>query len=258
MNRCFKGVAYGAALALLQAGCISKQIPLGMGDPAVGVTVRWHGQSSVSIEDSVGRVVTIDPFDETVGYDVPSLRADAVLVTHDHFDHANLRIVRRRAGAFDIVEGTGTKTVAGDLSVQGIPSAHDAEDGALHGPNTIFAFTMGGLRIVHLGDIGQPALTPYQRSVIGEVDILFVPVGGFVTIGPIQAKAIVEQLRPGAVFPLHHGDIRFYKLAPVSDFTALFPPAQVVAPDAPSVQLKKSDLAPPVDVYVLKPSDTNY
>lgn len=229
-----------------------------MGDPEIGVTITWHGHSSFSIEDSLGRVVTIDPFDETVGYETPSLRADAVLLTHGHFDHHNLRVVHRRAGAFDIVEGTGTKTVAGDLSVQGIPSAHDAEDGDIHGPNTIFVFTMGGLRICHLGDIGQPSLTAYQRSLIGEVDVLFVPTGGFVTTGPAEAKAIVEQLRPGAVFPMHHGDIRFYRLAPVSDFTALFPKERVVAPETSSVQLRKSELASPPRIFILEPSPVNY
>lgn len=61
-----------------------------------------------------------------------------------------------------------------------------------------------GLYICHLGDFGQPALCPEQRQAIGEVDILFVPVGGGPTIGGVAAADLVRSLEARRADALPH------------------------------------------------------
>ena len=61
-----------------------------------------------------------------------------------------------------------------------------------------------GSRFCHLGDFGQAALRPEQQEAIGEVDVLFVPVGGGPTVGGEVAAAIVRTLRPRLVVPMHY------------------------------------------------------
>jgi L-ascorbate metabolism protein UlaG (beta-lactamase superfamily) len=85
------------------------------------------------------------------------------------------------------------------------------------------------------------------------VDVLFVPVGGVTTIGAKEARELVDLLRPGAVFPMHFGDIRFYKLAPVDDFVRLFDPDQVRRIDSSTVRIRASDLTDRPIVYILTP-----
>ena len=247
-----------AALAALAfVGCAVKPLPSDLGNPKWGVDITWHGHSCFTLEDSVGRTVTIDPFDETVGYGRLSLAADALLITHGHFDHSFRPAVKARAKDIDVVDrSTGTSTVAAGLVVTGISSAHDPEGGQVSGPNTMFLFQLGGLRCLHMGDLGSPKLTDFQRKLIGQVDVLFIPVGGVTTLGPRQAKALVDEIKPGAVFPMHYGDIRFYRLESVEAFAALFPPASLRREDGP-VRVRPTDLTDTPIVYILRPHARN-
>ena len=229
-----------------------------MGSPDWGVDITWHGQSCFTLRDSLGRTFVTDPFDETVGYGRLDLRADALLITHDHFDHNNRRAVKPRLRALDIVESTGAAVVGGGVAVTGLGSFHDAEDGGINGPNRIFTFVLGGIKFVHLGDLGQLALTEEQKKLIGPVDVLFIPVGGVTTIDARQAKMLIDELKPAVVFPMHYGESRFYRLAPVSLFLNMFPEADVRQLSDAHVRLRRSDFAGRPVVMTLKPTQRNY
>ena len=88
--------------------------------------------------------------------------------------------------------------------VVAIASEHDDAAGTKRGPNTIFCFALDGLRFCHFGDFGQSALRAEQRAAIGEVDVLFLPVGDGPTVGGERAAAIVRALRPRLVVPMHY------------------------------------------------------
>jgi L-ascorbate metabolism protein UlaG (beta-lactamase superfamily) len=173
------------------------------------VKVSWLGQSAFLLEAEV-RIV-IDPFGDVaplrgrgLRFDYPEIRdvtADLVLVTHEHLDHNAVEVVggtpatiRSTAGRFDSPAG----------EVVAVASEHDPVAGTQRGPNTIFSFTLGGLRVCHLGDLGQDELRPQQRAAIGAVDVLLVPVGDGPTIGGARAAAVVRDLEPGLVVPMHY------------------------------------------------------
>jgi L-ascorbate metabolism protein UlaG (beta-lactamase superfamily) len=88
--------------------------------------------------------------------------------------------------------------------VVGIASEHDAVAGTQRGPNTIFRFALDGTTFAHFGDFGQPALRPEQREALGAVDVLLLPVGGGPTIAPDAAAALVRELGPALVVPMHY------------------------------------------------------
>jgi L-ascorbate metabolism protein UlaG (beta-lactamase superfamily) len=60
------------------------------------------------------------------------------------------------------------------------------------------------MTVAHFGDFGQPALRPTQWEALGEVDVLFLPVGGGPTIAPDAAAELVGDLRPRLVVPMHY------------------------------------------------------
>jgi L-ascorbate metabolism protein UlaG (beta-lactamase superfamily) len=242
---------------LIFTGCVVKPLPMTTGNPKWGLDVTWNGQSCFTLKDSVDRTVVIDPFDDTVGYGTLRVFADALFITHHHFDHDNRRAVRPRLKNVDVMESTGTMTVANGLQVTGLASAHDKENGAINGPNTIFLFVIGGLRCVHMGDVGTPVLTDFEKKMIGKVDILFIPVGGVTTLNAQEAKQVVDELKPSIVFPMHYGNIRFYPLDPVERFTALFPKTQVQTLDSDHVRVRESDLTDKPVVYILHPTSNN-
>ncbi len=249
---------FAALSGLAFWGCLPKPIPTDPGNPEWGIDITWHGQSCFTLRDSIGRTLVIDPFDDTVGYGRLALRADAVLVTHAHFDHNNKAPVRARLRNLELVESSGTQVVAGQLSINGVDSFHDKHRGEIYGKNRMYGFYLGGMRVIHMGDFGEERVTEAQRFSTGAPDILFIPIGGFTTLNPREAKAIVDQLKPRAVFPMHYGNIRFYKLAEVKEFTDLFPSEQVKVVESSPFRIRQSDLTLKPVVYVLKPVNRNY
>ena len=171
--------------------------------------IRGYGQSAFLLRGE--HTVFIDPFGKMDGlaarglqFDYPPIEgveAELVLVTHEHGDHnavevigGSPQIVRSTAGRFDSPVG----------EVIGVASEHDDVAGTTRGPNTIFCFTLDGLRVCHFGDFGQAELRAAQKEAIGEVDVLFLPVGGGPTVGGEPAAAIVRALRPRLVVPMHY------------------------------------------------------
>ncbi|KGP77000.1 beta-lactamase [Desulfosporosinus sp. Tol-M] len=163
------------------------------------MNIRWLGHSCFLFTNQEGLTVLTDPFDEDVGYPVPHIQTDIVTVSHHHFDHDSVHVL---PGKPQIVDGEGPHNFSG-LSIQGTATFHDAAQGTKRGKNTLFSFTMDGVRIVHLGDLGH-LLTPDHLANVGNVDIACVPIGGFYTIDAEQAYQVVQQLNPKIVLPMHY------------------------------------------------------
>lgn len=202
--------------------------------------IIWNGHSCFTLQTAQGSIV-IDPFQDNYvpGCGVIRPVADAVFCSHGHNDH----------GCTEVVRLTG---VPHSVSVATVPSWHDEALGAKRGSNLIHIFSAEGMKAVHLGDLGCE-LNEDQLNAIGQPDILFVPVGGFYTIDAAQARAIVDQLSPRIVVPMHYKGEGFgYDvLTPVDNFLALCPgtvkvlsgnefevtpdtPAQVIVPALPN------------------------
>lgn len=163
------------------------------------VAVKWFGHACFLITSPGGVRILTDPFDASVGYQVPSVEADVVTVSHDHFDHNNVPAAR---GKPTVLRGKGEYRNGG-VRVYPVASFHDADGGAKRGMNTIFVMEVDGIRIVHMGDIGHD-LSQRQLDAIGRIDVLLVPVGGVYTIDAAGARRLVEMTSPRAVIPMHY------------------------------------------------------
>jgi L-ascorbate metabolism protein UlaG (beta-lactamase superfamily) len=176
--------------------------------------VEWYGQSAFRLSDPT-QTVAIDPFadmsalaDRGLQFDYPPIdgvRADLLLVTHEHVDHNGVEAID---GAPAILRSTAGRLESPIGEVLAIASEHDEAAGTARGPNTIFIFTLDGLRVCHFGDFGQCELREEQATAIGELDLLILPVGGGPTIGAEQAHAIVRRLQPTWVVPMHYRTAR--------------------------------------------------
>ena len=74
----------------------------------------------------------------------------------------------------------------------------------------------------HFGDLGCP-LSPAQKAELQGLDAAMVPVGGFYTIGPQEAKALLDDLRPKVFLPMHYrmGAVGLPAVGQVEDFLSL-------------------------------------
>lgn len=161
--------------------------------------IQWYGQACFKIQ-SGELVVAIDPYAKEIGLTPPRFRADVVLVTHGHRDHANSEAL---AGSPLVITGPGEYDVKG-ISVLGMETFHDAVAGKERGLNTAYQITMEEIRLLHLGDFGEQTMREETLDAIGAVDILMIPVGGVYTIDGARAAAIVRQIEPKIVIPMHY------------------------------------------------------
>lgn len=205
--------------------------------------IFWHGQSLFEIltipkKNSQIKIV-IDPFDESLGLKIPKLEADILLITHQHFDHNNKKIVK---GNFFLIEGPGEYEIK-NIFIQGIPSFHDNLKGKERGENTIYTIESEEIKICHLGDLGQKELTKEQLEKIGQVDILMIPIGGNYTISSKEALKIMSQIEPKITIPMHYflpkmkvkleGIEKFFKILGIKNLEPI-----------KKLSIKKKDLSP--------------
>lgn len=222
------------------------------------VKIRWLGHSGFSIQDPSGKTVLVDPWLEgnpkAPGGAAP--KADFLLVTHDHFDHAGdaVRLVKE-TGALAV----GIFEVIGDLKAKGVPAERLLNGGiGMNVGGTVFldgfSFTMtearhsctlgapvgyvittpSGATIYHAGDTGIFA----GMKLIGElhaIDVALLPIGSVFTMDFRQAATAAALLSPKAVIPMHYGT---------------FP---ILEPDARRFEAQMRTTAPHVRVVVLEP-----
>jgi L-ascorbate metabolism protein UlaG (beta-lactamase superfamily) len=204
--------------------------------------VEWYGQAAFRLTDGATTVV-IDPFDDLTPlkdrgrrWDYPAITgvdADLLLVTHEHLDHNGVGVI---GGDPVILRSTAGRLDSPIGEVLAVASEHDEAAGTERGPNTLFAFTLGGRRVAHLGDLGQRTLRDEQVEALGRIDLLFVPVGGTLTIGAEQATEIAARLEARVVVPMHYRTERIDFLEPVDAFVERA--ARVERLSSPAFELK--------------------
>lgn len=157
------------------------------------LNIRWMGHACFSLTYDDYHLV-LDPYGDDTVPGLPPLQvaANEVLCSHQHRDHCGkdrvMMLLNLRHSPF---------------TVTALPTWHDPEQGALRGSNTIHLIQCGDLKAAHLGDLGHIPDEATCAALTG-LDALMIPVGGYYTIGPEEAKALVTRLQPRIVLPMHY------------------------------------------------------
>ena len=210
--------------------------------------LKWLGHAAFLITSEKGTRIITDPYkvEGNINYSPIPEKADIVTVSHDHFDHNNAAAVK---GNPTVVKGAGKQQIK-DIGIEGIATYHDTSQGSQRGPNVIFALTVDGMRVCHLGDLGHP-LSEAQRAQLGAVDILLVPVGGTYTIDAGAAMLLVGQLQPRVAVPMHYKTEKCgLPIADVGGF--LQGRVRVRQVKGSEVEFKKEQLPKPTETVVLE------
>jgi len=170
--------------------------------------LRWLGHSTFLLSSPGGVQVLLDPFNVELGYPVPELPPiDLVAVSHEHADHNNVELA---PGTPKVVRGIsengwhpGTVSV-GDVTLHMIGGAyHDEAEGRERGRTAFMSVEVGGLRLLHLGDLGHRLDTNLLAQCRGH-EVLLIPVGGFFTIDGETAAATMDEIGPTITIPMHY------------------------------------------------------
>jgi L-ascorbate metabolism protein UlaG (beta-lactamase superfamily) len=242
---------------------------------AEGFELQWFGQSAFKLTTASGKVIVIDPFllknpktpDEWK--DLSKLgKVDLILVTHGHFDHtADVPELARLTGAKvgmnadmgnmfvglgllpknQVVGWNKSGTVApiGDgIKITMVRAEHSSgytHEGALHFAGEPVGYVIeleNGYKIYHSGDTGVFG----DMQMIGEYykpDLALVCIGGWFTMGPVEAAyAVGNLLQPKMAIPMHYGTFPPLKGTPQEFIDALGDAAVQVKVMEPGETLK--------------------
>jgi L-ascorbate metabolism protein UlaG (beta-lactamase superfamily) len=194
--------------ALAWAGCA----PVALGVPRIwpaaaggdGVTISFLGHASFEIETPAGvRVVT-----DYNGVNVPATPPDIATMNHAHSTHYTLYPPPGIAHVLHGWQENGVvpnyDLVLRDLRVSNLPTnIRDWSGGTEAYGNSIFVFETAGLCIAHLSHLHH-LLEPQDLAALGRIDVVMVAVDGAWTMSQQDAAAVVDQLQPRLVLPMHY------------------------------------------------------
>lgn len=118
---------------------------------------------------------------------------------HPNFDGAD-QVAHGTREPF-IVEGPGEYEI-GDVTARGygVETTYDKEKRI----NTIYQVVLEGMNIVFLGALGDPEIDPKILGELGNIDILFVPIGGGDVLEVPQASKLAVKLEARLIIPMHY------------------------------------------------------
>ena len=211
--------------------------------------IEYLGHSCFKLTESTGTCVVCDPYsEETVGYAMPKVTADAVTVSHHHDDHDFIANV---GGNPVIIDKESSFDLPG-VEINSVKSFHDGNRGKKRGENVIFKFRMDGIDICHLGDLGEACSLDLIETIL-PVNVLLIPVGGNYTIDAEMAKEYVDRIMTEIVIPMHFrtkdSKIDIDKL---DGFLNLFDGDCIEEKEESSLELSRSDLTEETKIIVLR------
>lgn len=217
--------------------------------------IKWYCHATFLIEGDGRRIVT-DPYDpEAMHFRVIDEPADLV-IRSSGLDRGH-NCAQMIKGNPIIVTATGVPprgvNIDG-LHITAIPTQESIIHKETPDDNAMYRFTVEGIQIGHLGDVGN-ALTPEQMAFLKGCDLLFVLAGGPPTIDLDDLATVIRETQPRVVIPMHyHVPGATFKMLPISELTKRFPADAVRWIEGPTVELTQATLPAAQQLIVLKPS----
>lgn len=165
---------------------------------------RQYLYNSYIISSANGENVIVDPT-QMPSVDVVDLQPAAIVSTHSHDDHVDPKFTEKYDCPKLLYEKGEVKT--NDFTIESILSSHSDDTITEESDNKIIIFEVDGLRIAHMGDIGQTFLTDDQLEKLGQIDIAFMQFeNSYSSMTRSNEKGfnIIEQLNPVIIIPTHY------------------------------------------------------
>ena len=198
-------LAWDARSACRNPNVVEDEGPLLRPAAAAGmIEIKWFGHAFFQITSGSGTKIVTDPFG-AMGYPMPEVWPNVVTIGRESGNHNNVGLPKGKPLILRGVKPGGEdweviNTTFRDVLIYNVP-IHQRGAGYFKG--SAFVFEMDGLCILHSGDVGEP-FNEDQLQLIGHVDVLLLPIAGSYTMGPDNAKKVIEQLKPKVAVPYHY------------------------------------------------------
>jgi L-ascorbate metabolism protein UlaG (beta-lactamase superfamily) len=103
-----------------------------------------------------------------------------------------------------VISGPGEYEVK-DVFIKGFASKSNY--GGKDKINTIYSVTLENINMCFLGALSDINLTNDVKEALGEVDILFLPIGDDGVLDAVKAEKLAVEIEPKIIIPMHYGEI---------------------------------------------------
>lgn len=145
-------------------------------------------------------VLAFNPVSKKSKLPAVSFGADIALVSLNHPDMNGVETVSRGDRQPFVVNGPGEYEFA-EVYIRGF--AATSQYGGAERVNTVYLVTLEDMRLCFLGALSEQKLSPETLEEIGDIDILFIPIGGDGVLGPQEASKLGVSLEARLVIPMH-------------------------------------------------------
>jgi L-ascorbate metabolism protein UlaG (beta-lactamase superfamily) len=223
------------------------------------VKIRFYAHASFRLEVD-GFAVTTDPYTpgpQNSGFDPIDELADVVIMSSatDPF-HSDPSHVRGDPTVVNALELPPEGAEARGLHVRPFPAMESMTFDFGRDPDAMYLFTLGGVRVLHMGDIGNPISREHLDALHGKVDLLFALAGAHATIALDDLDAAIDAIGPRVVIPMHYFNARgVLDIEPVDTFLERHPADSVSWVNGSELELTPESLpAKAPRIYMLEQS----
>jgi hypothetical protein len=157
-----------------------------------------HGKQFFKVQTG-DMVLAFNPISKESKFKTNGFGANIALTTINNIDYNGTDLVEYAGKVPFVINGPGEYEVS-DIMIQGF-----ASKGAKDQINSIYYLEFDGIKILYLGAMYQPDLAVEVRQNIGDVDMLFVPIGGKTVLGPAAAHKLAVSFGPKVIIPMDYG-----------------------------------------------------
>lgn len=147
--------------------------------------------------------LVFDPISKRSKLSPVKFGADVAFISINHPDTNGVDEVTYGAKRPFVVDGPGEYEV-GEVTARGygVKTTYENEERY----NTIYQVTLEGMNMVFLGALGNEAIAPEVLSDLGDIDILFLPVGGGDVLDVPAAVKLATKLEAKCIIPMHYDE----------------------------------------------------
>ena len=130
--------------------------------------------------------------------------ADIALVSLNHPDMNGSENLSYNGKEPFVITGPGEYEVK-DIFIKGFGSKSNY--GGKERINTIYSVTLENMNLCFLGALSDINLSSEVKEDLGDVDILFLPIGDDGVIDAVKAEKLSVEIEPKIIIPMHFGDV---------------------------------------------------
>lgn len=166
------------------------------------MVITHHGGQcfKVSFGDTT---IAFDPISKKSKLGPVKFGADIAFISLKHPDMNGVEEVTYGTKEPVVVNGPGEYEV-GEVTARGYGVETTYEDVKRY--NTIYQVTLEGINMVFLGALGTETIDPQILGELGDIDILFIPIGGGDVLDVPAASKLATKLEARCIIPMHYTD----------------------------------------------------